>query len=613
MAAQVGAKRPVATITSFFKVATKEELEEQRKRDAVRSAERFAQAAAKREELERRRLAAKRPVGRPKKAKPEHLFVPQRTEEAPRANVPGVEGDATPEAAGGNGGGDGTQPPPAKKVRGFYTNWFVPDLWAPIAAAVKKHPRSLYDALNALQHIRVPGRSGSVYDKLTLGSMKTWFERDPVTNQFSLRERYAEAVRCSNAQKAARLAKEMEKPGGIFKGHPEVFRKLLAILTGMRDAGQPVDSSIIQSVIRGTIEALAPELLQRRLKGGQLFEVSRSFSRKFANRWLGWTWRRATTAASKLPDDWEQQGDDMAFRIAAICYKDNIPPELVVNSDQTGVHLRPSSDLTYEQKNVKEVKILGKEDKRQITCVVSSSAGGEVLPLQCVFEGKTSAVEPQGVEATIAKAKGFDLTHSANHWSNQETSMWFVERVLVPWHAKKCAELGRNALVQKMIWLVDCWKVHKSAEFLGNMAERFPLVKVLFVPANCTGKLQPADVVLQRPFKHRFRQQFNSWQAAEVAAQIEGGMGEIHDLAFQSRALSECLNRGLLAREQLEVDLGAGPEGDAEIIEQHEGAATMLQVMAECLEERDELEDMVLGEWQADWDEELDADAFELE
>jgi hypothetical protein len=441
MAAQVGAKRPVATITSFFKVATQEELGEQRKRDALRSAERFAQAAAKREELERRRLAAKRPVGRPKKARPEHLFVPQHmsTEEAPRANVPGVEGDADPEARG-NGEGDGTQPPAAKKVRGPYINWFVPDLMAQIAVAVKKHPRSLrYDALNALQHIRVPGRSGSVYDKLTMGSMKTWFERDPVTYQFSLRERYAEAVRCSNAQKAARLANEMEKPGGIFKGHPEVFRKLLAILTGVRDAGQSVDSSIIQSVIWGTIEALAPELLQRKLKGGQFFEVSRSFSRKFANRWLGWTWRRATTAASKLLDDWEQQGDDMAFRIAAICYKDNIPPELVVNSDQTGVHLRSSSDLTYDQKNVKDVKTLGKKDKRQITCVVSSSAKGEVLPLQCVFEGKTSAVEPQGVEATIAKAKGFDLTHSANHWSNQETSMQFVERVLVPWHAKKCA------------------------------------------------------------------------------------------------------------------------------------------------------------------------------
>jgi hypothetical protein len=54
-----------------------------------------------------------------------------------------------------------------------------------------------------------------------------------------------------------------------------------------------------------------------------------------------------------------------------------------------------------------------------------------------------------------------------------------------------------------MIWLVDCWKVHKSAEFLKNMAERFPLVKVLFVPANCTGKLQPADVVLQRPHRKK--------------------------------------------------------------------------------------------------------------
>jgi len=34
------------------------------------------------------------------------------------------------------------KPPPAKKKRGSYTNWFVPDLWPFIEQAVKQHPKA---------------------------------------------------------------------------------------------------------------------------------------------------------------------------------------------------------------------------------------------------------------------------------------------------------------------------------------------------------------------------------------------------------------------------------------------------------------------------------------
>jgi hypothetical protein len=75
----------------------------------------------------------------------------------------------------------------------------------------------------------------------------------------------------------------------------------------------------------------------------------------------------------------------MAFRVAALCKTEVIPPKLVCNSDQTVVHLRPSTEQTYEVKGVKEVKCLGKDDKKQITAVVSSTASGELVPLQLVF------------------------------------------------------------------------------------------------------------------------------------------------------------------------------------------------------------------------------------
>ncbi len=132
---------------------------------------------------------------------------------------------------------------------------------------------------------------------------------------------------------------------GIFKDHPKAFDTILSTLKGMRDVGQPMDANVAQTVILGIVQALAPELLLKCTgRGGKLFQVSKRFSRKFLNRYLGWTWRRATTVASKLLKNWEQQGDEMPFRVTALCKTEGIPPELVCNSDQTVVHLRPSTE-----------------------------------------------------------------------------------------------------------------------------------------------------------------------------------------------------------------------------------------------------------------------------
>jgi hypothetical protein len=57
------------------------------------------------------------------------------------------------------------------------------------------------------------------------------------------------------------------------------------------------------------------------------------FARKFVRRHMGWTWRRSTTVASKLPTDWESQGHDMAYRIVALVKTHDIPEELVINSN----------------------------------------------------------------------------------------------------------------------------------------------------------------------------------------------------------------------------------------------------------------------------------------
>ncbi|KAF9520801.1 hypothetical protein BS47DRAFT_1255428, partial [Hydnum rufescens UP504] len=55
---------------------------------------------------------------------------------------------------------------------------------------------------------------------------------------------------------------------------------------------------------------------------------------------------------------------------------------------------------------------------------------------------------------------------------------------------------------QKAILFIDAWSVHQLDEFMGWMKQNYPYIKVTFVPAGCTGKLQPADVGLQCVIKH---------------------------------------------------------------------------------------------------------------
>ena len=80
-----------------------------------------------------------------------------------------------------------------------------------------------------------------------------------------------------------------------------------------------------------------------------------------------------TTAASKLPDDWEEQGIRMAQRMGATMQLHKVHPSLVINMDQTGVHLVSTSSWTYEMVGSSDVAVIGAEDKRQITACVAAS------------------------------------------------------------------------------------------------------------------------------------------------------------------------------------------------------------------------------------------------
>ena len=102
----------------------------------------------------------------------------------------------------------------------------------------------------------------------------------------------------------------------------------------------------------------------------------------------------------------------------------------------------------------------------------------------------------------------------------------WVQRVLLP-YTERCTcqfELREDA---NIVLLLDVWSVHTSEEFRLWLRQKHPRIHLVYVPANCTSKLQPADVALQRPFKSHIRNQFTTWAASKLKEQITQGLERI--------------------------------------------------------------------------------------
>lgn len=87
--------------------------------------------------------------------------------------------------------------------------------------------------------------------------------------------------------------------------------------------------------------------------GGSL-KLSKKFCSKFVKKYLNWTFRKATTAAQKVPQNWEKLVDDMIKRLAVVVYEGKIPQELMFSMDETFCYFVPMGNaFTLAQRGSK--------------------------------------------------------------------------------------------------------------------------------------------------------------------------------------------------------------------------------------------------------------------
>jgi len=384
-------------------------------------------------------------------------------------------------------------------------NWYEPLYWNDIVVALQEAGFNTRKAVHLL-HLKYSydGR----FDRLTHSTIEGWFCRttDASGNRGIVWQEKV-LLRVQNRQ-------SMFLPGtgrnGILNSHPEIITLITEMLQNMRKTGCVVNGTVARAIIVGVLQSLLPSIL---VENGGRFKVSASWVSIFCAEALGWSFRKGTTAAQKLPHNFNEQGYMTILRLAYYVRVFNVPPSNVFNADQTGLTLVPSgNDRTYDVKGGKDVSVIGSEEKRAFTVCLGSAADGTILPFQSIWKGKTTSSLPKTRDQFRHMRFRYGLNEK-NHWSNLKTTQDYFEHIL------------SSRIDEDQYWVayIDCWKIHKSKAFLDWARAKYPKLLILFVPAGCTGKFQPADLILQRVFKHIVRREFNALLANLVKEHLCSG------------------------------------------------------------------------------------------
>ena len=288
----------------------------------------------------------------------------------------------------------------------------------------------------------------------------------------------------------------------------ELDRQVQEDLRYLREQGSAVNLAIAIATAEGVVRSVDANLLA--CNGGGII-LTKPWARGLLGH-MEMVKRRASSKAKISVENFEALKEEFLIEIRNVVSFDKIPPPLIINWDQTGIHYIPVSSWTMEKEGTKRIELAGKEDKRQLTAVLAGSMSGDFLPPQIIYQGKTNRCLSY-VEFPV----GWHITYSANHWCNEITMKDYINKILLPYVKEKRKEL-KLSIDHPALVLFDNFKAQCTSDLLTVLDNNN--INVVLIPANCTDRLQPLDISVNKAVKDFLRSKFQAWFSKQVESQL---------------------------------------------------------------------------------------------
>ena len=322
-------------------------------------------------------------------------------------------------------------------------------------------------------------------------------------------KKYKEEIWQTHTSPAKLDDKKRGKPLLLGK---ELDEQVKAYILALRDKGGVINSAIVQASAIGIVMKSDMRLLK--CNGGHI-DITKHWAQSFLDR-LGFVKRRASSKAKVTVEKFEEMKAQFLFDVKTIVEMADVPPELVINWDHTGLNYVPVSNWTMAAEGSKRVEIAGVDDKRQITAVFAGTMNGFFLPPQIIYKGKTQKCLP-----SVSFPDTWHITYTCNHWANEKTTEDYILKILLPYVKNKQKEL----CVSSAIVIFDRFKGQCTPRILSLLASNN--IYIAIVPGNCTDRLQPLDVSVNKSVKEYLRGKFQAWYSEQIRSLLNSGASDV--------------------------------------------------------------------------------------
>ena len=111
------------------------------------------------------------------------------------------------------------------------------------------------------------------------------------------------------------------------------------------------------------------------------------------------------------------------------------------------------------------------------------------------------------------------MTHTPNHWANEKTIEDYIKLILVPYIENKRKELKKPSAAALVIF--DRFQGQCTPHILSLLSANN--IHCAIVPGNCTDRLQPLDVSVNKSAKDFLREKFQTWYSDQVCSNLDDG------------------------------------------------------------------------------------------
>ena len=298
----------------------------------------------------------------------------------------------------------------------------------------------------------------------------------------------------------------------------DLDRKVRAYIQDTRQLGNAITTRVVMAGALSIVKKKDKNLLAE--NGGHIM-INKSWAR-YLLQCVNYVKRKTCSKAKVTVLNFDELKANFLCDIKATAEKEEIPPLLIINWDHISLKYVPSSSWTMAEEGSKCVDLAGIDDKCQITAVLTVTLDGNFLPVQLVYQGKTSACLP-----CTKIPSGWHLTYTHNHWSTEETTKDHIEKIILPYLTEKKTELKLKS-DQHALCIFDNFKGQLTDDVL-QLLERNN-IDTAFVPANCTDRLQPLDLSVNKPAKDFLRDRFQQWHSDQIFDQLNDDLSLVADL-----------------------------------------------------------------------------------